>query len=158
MFGRIILVLICGVALGAHGEEWHPSPEFLRAVRYVESSNGRVLNGDNGDSLGEFQLSEAAWLDVNKWRQERRLKTYKYEPTVFHSYISRVYASNYLTILHQQLRQKLHRAPSHAELYAAYNMGLAQFAQCGYRLSEVNPVTRAKCRQIVQMLSQEASL
>ena len=154
-----ILLLISAVSFGVvtEAKEWRPSDDFLRAVRYVESANGLYKIGDNGQSLGDFQLSEAAWLDVSDWRKARGLKTYQYDRSVFHSFINRVYASNYLTILYTELNRKLGRAPNHAELYAAYNMGLGTFAECNYRLSRVNAVTRAKARQIGQMLTPKAA-
>ena len=77
---------------------------------------------------------------------------------MFHSFINRVYASNYLTILHSELSRRLGRAPDHGELYAAYNMGMAMFADCKFSLSRVNPVTRAKAEQIGAMLSTKISL
>src|SRR4051794_23133486 len=134
-----IAVLICfaSVSFASQGRDWRPTSDFLRAVREVESSNGQNRYGDNGQSLGDFQLSEAAWLDVNEWRRARSLKTYAYDPTVFHGYISRVYASNYLTILHDELARKLKKPPTESELYAAYNLGLATFAQCDYQVSRV---------------------
>lgn len=155
----LISVVSCGVAAQAtQVKEWRPSDDFLRAVRSVESSNGRYQIGDNGQSLGDFQLSEAAWLDVNEWRKARRLKIYDYQDSVFNGYISRVYASNYLSILHNELTRKLKRAPNHAELYAAYNMGLGTFAECNYRMSRVNAVTRAKARQIGVILASKTVL
>lgn len=132
--------------------EWKPTDSFLRAVSFIESSNGRFTIGDNGNSLGEFQLSEAAWLDVNEWRKARRLKTYDYREYVHHGFINRVYASNYMTILHTELSKKLNREPNEAEIYAAYNMGLAMFAKCDYDLEKVNAVTQAKCRQIGRLM------
>jgi hypothetical protein len=156
---RIALLLVCGwMALVTQAREWRPTPEFLRAVRFVESSNGANKVGDNGESLGDFQLSEAAWLDVNAWRRARSLKTYPYENAVFHSYITRVYASNYLTILYTELNRRLKRPPSHGELYAAYNLGLSSFAQCDFQLHRVNPLTRARCEQIGLLLAEKDSL
>ena len=150
--GKIIVTIF--VSLGTvQARDWKPCNDFLRAVRFVESSNGQFQYGDNGQSLGDFQLSEGAWLDVNNWRKARRLKTYAYDEAVFNSFINRVYASNYLSILEGELRRKLHRAPTHAEIYAAYNMGLAMFAQCDFKLSRVNPITREKCRQIDELLA-----
>jgi hypothetical protein len=149
-----IVIVIAHASLGlALGKEWKPTSDFLRAVRAVESTHGQFKVGDNGQSLGDFQLSEAAWLDVNEWRKGRGLKTYHYEESVYNAFINRVYASNYLTILHGELRRKLNRPPTHAELYAAYNMGLASFAQVDFQLHRVNPVTREKCRQIGEMLA-----
>ena len=154
----ILLICVVSCSVAAEAKEWRPSKDFLRAVRFVESSNGLYKIGDNGQSLGDFQLSEAAWLDVSEWRKARGLKVYEYEKAVFHSFINRVYASNYLSILYSELHRKLQRAPDHAELYAAYNMGLATFAECNFRLSRVNPVTRAKAQQIGEMLAAKSSL
>src|SRR5687768_16609968 len=155
---RILLISVLAFSVVAEATEWRPSEDFLRAVKFVESSNGLFKVGDNGQSLGDFQLSEAAWLDVSEWRKARRLKTYEYDKAVFHSFINRVYASNYLTILHSELSRRLGRAPDHGELYAAYNMGMAMFADCKFSLSRVNPVTRAKAEQIGAMLSTKMSL
>lgn len=154
----LLLISVVSCSVAAEAKEWRPSKEFLRAVKFVESSNGLFKVGDNGQSLGDFQLSEAAWLDVSQWRKARRLKVYDYEESVFHSFINRVYASNYLTILYGELSRKLGRAPDHGELYAAYNMGLSSFAGCDFRLSRVNPVTRAKARQIGEMLAAKVEL
>ena len=74
------------------------------------------------------------------------------------SYISRVYASNYLTILHRELSRKLKRTPNPGELYAAYNLGLSSFAQCNYNVQRVNPVTRSRCEQITSFLQGKESL
>jgi hypothetical protein len=143
-------ILMAVVPLGA--KEWTPSEEFLKAVCTVESSGGQFVVGDNGRSLGEFQISEAAWLDVNDWRKSKGMPLYSYR-NVFKPEVNRAYAADYLTILHTELRRKLKRPPSHSELYAAYNMGLASFANVNYQLHRVNRVTKAKCRQIDLMLA-----
>jgi hypothetical protein len=149
------LILFFLVSLGmARASEWQPPEEFLTAVCAVESSNGQFIYGDEGRSLGDFQLSESAWMDVNEWRKARKLKTYSYSAHVYNSFINRVYASNYMSILYGELTRKLKREPTPSELYAAYNMGLGMFAQCNYKLHRVNPVTRQKCRQINEMMVQ----
>ena len=147
-------ILLLAVALAtAQANEWQPPEEFLKAVCFVESSNGLFTYGDGGRSLGDFQLSESAWMDVNSWRRARKLKTYSYK-NVFNSSISRIYASNYMSILYGELTRKLKRQPTPAELYAAYNMGLGMFAQCDYKLHKVNSVTRQKCKQINELMVQ----
>lgn len=143
-------ILMAVVPLGA--KEWKPSEEFLKAVCTVESSGGRFVVGDNGESLGDFQISEAAWLDVNQWRKARGLKIYSYR-NVFNKQVNRAYAADYLSMLYGELNRKLKRAPTHGELYAAYNMGLGSFANVNYKLSRVNRVTKSKCRQIDLMLA-----
>jgi len=152
---RKYLILFFLVSLGsAQAKEWQPPEEFLKAVCFVESSNGQYIYGDSGRSLGDFQLSESAWLDVNEWRKARRLQTYTYNRHVFNSYINKVYASNYMSILYGELNRKLGRQPSPAELYAAYNIGIGTFAQCDYKLHRVNAVTREKCRLIKELMVQ----
>jgi hypothetical protein len=143
------------VSLGvAQAKEWQPPEEFLKAVCFVESSNGQFIYGDSGRSLGDFQLSESAWLDVNEWRKARRLQTYSYNRHVFNSFINKVYASNYMTILYSELHRKLKRVPTPGEVYAAYNIGIGTFAQCDFQLHRVNSITRQKCRQIREIMIQ----
>ena len=140
-----ILLLLLSPQLKA---QWRPNEALLKAVRKVESSNGAFIIGDEGRSLGDFQLSEAAWLDVSNWRKAHGKKIYAHEKFVLNPSVNREYASDYLTIIRQELRKKLKRSPSSAEIYAAYNMGLGCFAQCKYSLARVNPVTARKCSEI----------
>jgi len=144
-----LLVLSCQAALGSN---WRPSERFMSALRHIESSNGAFLYGDDGHSRGDFQMSEAAWIDVNAWRKTHKLARYSYDRYALNPQINRLYAADYLSLLHNQLKKKLSRPPNSGELYAAYNMGLRQFARCGYRLDRVNALTLKKCRQIVGLL------
>jgi len=145
----LLFLLVRGLVIAA---PWEPSAEFLRAVRYIESSNGLNLYGDEGRSLGDFQISEAAWIDVSAWRKTRKLPAYSYGGHVFNRRINRLYAANYLSLLYTELSSRMSRLPSGAELYAAYNMGLTQFAQCRYELRQVNATTQRKCRLIAEIL------
>jgi hypothetical protein len=131
---------------------WRPTERLLYAVRSVESSHGVFIRGDQGQSLGDYQMSEAAWLDVSSRRMARGLRTYDYDRFVFNKKISREYAADYLTIIYNELQKKLNRTPSAGEIYAAYNMGLGSFAECNYQLARVNPTTAKKCRQIKQIM------
>ena len=154
---KLVLVLAGLLACNAYAE-WRPSNALLRAVRQVESNNGRHLIGDSGRSLGAFQLSEAAWVDVSAYRRARGLKTYSYDNHVLHNFINQTYAADYLAMIHSELKPKLGRSPTHAEIYAAYNMGLGNFAQCNYRLSRVNKVTARKCREIDALVEKHTLL
>jgi hypothetical protein len=155
MLGRPIFLLFC-LTQTMFGSPWRPSEDFLAAVCFVESSNGRFLHGDGGQSLGDFQISEAAWIDVSAWRKARKLPSYSYEHHVFNRRINRTYAADYLTILHGELTRNLKRAPTSGELYAAYNIGLSEFARCKFRLNRVNRVTRQKCQQIALIMDLKA--
>ena len=146
-----ILVAMLAV-LPSYGANWRPTDRFLHAVRFVESSHGRFIYGDEGQSLGDFQMSEAAWLDVSIWRRTKGLLTYDYEKHVFNRQINRLYAADYLTIIHTELKKSLKRPPTSAEIYAAYNMGLGSFAECEFKLARVNPTTARKCQQIHEIM------
>jgi hypothetical protein len=145
---KTIIALIGVLALETAAAEWRPSESLLRAVKEVESNDGRFLYGDEGRSLGAFQMSRGAWKDVNAWRRARGLKTYDYGSHALNSYINRVYAADYLSMIHSELSKQLRRPPVIAEIYAAYNMGLGNFAECDYRLANVNPVTAKKAKAI----------
>jgi hypothetical protein len=151
--GKYVVLLASLLAAEVSAANWCPSDTFLHAVRGVESAQGLLTWGDHGRSLGDFQLSQAAWLDVTAARKARGLPTYPYESGVWTGAVSRMYAADYLSILRRELKKRLNRAPSAAEIYAAYNMGLGSFAQCRYRLAKVNPLTARKCQQINSMLA-----
>ena len=151
---RHCLLLACCIAgntcIGnvSAASQWHPPDRLMHAVREIESGQGQFTYGDNGRSLGDFQLSEAAWIDVSAWRKSRDLPTYSYETHVWNPKVNRAYAADYLAILHGALKKRLNRPPTAAEVYASYNMGLSSFAQCQYRLTRVNSVTAKRCEQI----------
>lgn len=151
--GKCFAILICLLAGDLYAASWRASDQLLHAVRDVESSQGQFTWGDNGRSLGDFQLSEAAWLDVNQWRKARNLRVYDYRRDVWNKKVSRAYAADYLAILQAELKRRLGRPPGHAELYAAYNMGLSSFAQCQYQLAKVNPTTASRCQRVKELAS-----
>jgi hypothetical protein len=151
--------LLISFLIGSWSSEaslWRPNEKLLVAVRLVESSDGLYTYGDEGRSLGDFQLSEAAWLDVNTWRKSRGVQIYDYGRFVFNSRVSRLYATDYLTLIHSELSRKLRRPPNSGEIYAAYNMGLGMFGLCDYNLGRVNPVTARKCLQIRKFMRDTA--
>jgi hypothetical protein len=142
--GVLIGWLVGSVAI-LHAEQWTPPKALLDTIRRVESADGRFTVGDEGRSLGDYQFSEAAWLDVNTWRQARGRTVYSYNPHVWNTRISRIYAAEYLCILRSRLETRLKRTPTWAEIYAAYNMGFSSFGRCQYRLARSNPTTARKC-------------
>ena len=143
-----LVLLLCAAAVTLHAQDWAPSGPLLDIIRHLESADGLFTVGDNGRSLGPYQLSKAAWLDVNAWRKAHNLAVLDYTENVWSETVSRGYAADYLRILHARLAKNLDRSPSSAELYAAYNMGVACFARCQYSLPRVNSTTAAKCRQV----------
>lgn len=152
---KYLPLLLCLASGQLSAANWRPTERLLHAVRFVESSHGQFTVGDHGESLGDYQISEAAWLDVSFWRKAHGLPTFKYERHVWDREVSREYASNYLTILYGELKKHLNHSPNAAELYAAYNMGLASFAQCRYQLANVNRTTAKKCQKIADIMGEE---
>ena len=150
---KAICVLIGIMAAQSLAAQWRPSEALLQAVCEVESNNGRMLYGDTGRSLGAFQISRGAWSDVNAWRRLRGQKTYSYGHYALNNDVNRAYASDYLALIHSELSRKLRRTPTVAEIYAAYNMGLGNFAECDYRMANVNPMTARKAQQVHNLYS-----
>ncbi|MEO5804195.1 MAG: transglycosylase SLT domain-containing protein [Verrucomicrobiota bacterium] len=146
-----ILILLAGTLPG--GAAWRPDAKLLNAVCQIESSGGRAVYGDGGRSLGHYQFQKAAWSDVSEWRKKRNQPTYDYRQNVFNARISRLYAADYLIILHDRLQQQYKREPSSAELYAAYNMGMNSFRKCNYNLARVNKTTEARCKLLVALVN-----
>ncbi len=145
----IILIFLCCATLSAG--EWRPTAQLLQAIREIESSNGQFVYGDRGASLGDFQMSKGAWSDVSEWRKSRNLKTYDYKQKVLNPKINELYAADYLSINYRQLCKELRRPPSAGELYAAYNMGMSKFEECGFDLRRVNRLTAERCEMITAM-------
>src|SRR5690242_20907216 len=94
-----LVLLVWLTATMAHGQNWTPSDLLLNVIRQIESAQGRMVVGDQGRSLGAYQLSRAAWRDVDQWRQARSQPVVEYETGVWCEEISRSYAADYLSIL-----------------------------------------------------------
>jgi len=147
----VLFVLLFG-SVASDANAWRPHDRLLDAVSQIESNNGTFLYGDRGMSLGHFQMQKKAWLDVVEWRKKKNLPTHDYRKNVFDPKISRSYAANYLTILHDRLKERYKREPSVAEIYAAYNMGLTSFRKCNYSLARVNSVTTERCKLVAALV------
>jgi hypothetical protein len=148
------MIYLCGSIYAEASTMWRPEERLLDALCQIESSGGRFVSGDAGRSLGHFQMQKAAWADVLEWRKKQSFPTHDYQLHVFDSRISRLYAADYLTILHTRLTAQYNREPTAGELYAAYNMGLSGFRKCHYDIAQVNPVTRGKCEKIMAYLTE----
>jgi hypothetical protein len=151
--------LVLGVAVVVlRAQEWSPSDRLLDIIRRLESADGLLVVGDQGRSLGAYQLSVGAWADVNRWRKARGLALLDYAESVWTESASRAYAADYLRILRHRLEKGLNRPPTSAELYAAYNLGAAGFARCRFDLARVNSLTAAKCRQIAAFMGEARTM
>jgi hypothetical protein len=137
----ILVVLTTSVAcLGA---------PLVDHVAKVETNN-RNVTGDRGRALGVWQIHAEAWADVNRFRKGKQLKIYPYsaanEPGV-----ARVYAAEYLAIIQERLTNILGRAPSSAETYCGYNLGIEGFKRRKLKLENCPTITKAGVQKLAAL-------
>ena len=66
---------------------------------------------------------------------------------------AREIAAVYVSWIRGELLARLHRGPSPAEIYAAYNIGLRGFARRGFRLDRCPRVTRDRAAVVAAGVS-----
>lgn len=133
---RVRLIALCLVTFNVCAAD-----SVVERIAHVESGNDFQAIGDGGKSRGAWQLTEAAWLDVNSLRRAQLLPEFDWE-LAHDSEIAREYAVQYLGLLSRRLTTALRRAPSPAELYASYNLGFAGFQRRGFSLARCPIVTQ----------------
>lgn len=126
------------------------SPEMLKAVAMVESSNNPNAVGDSGKALGMYQLHKPAWEQVSQQRENAGLKTWSWSYALDKD-ISAIYASAYMNWLSDGLKKRIGRNPEHWEVYAAYNRGLGGFAKANYKFSSLPAHTQKACQKITSL-------
>ena len=139
------VLLICWTALSPLTSNAAPSKKlvsdkFLHAVMLVES-NGRAITGDNGNARGHFQFWRRTWDHVTSIRRKANLPTYGYS-AANNLLQSQAYARTYFEWLEKGLKRNGCTHPTHADLYAAFNLGLAGYKKRGFDLSRCPTVTR----------------
>lgn len=121
---------------------------LLDRIARIESNNNPSAIGDNGKSRGMFQMTEAAWIDVSAIRKAKGLPVYPWATGAHDARISRQYAADYLSILRNRLTRALNRAPSNAELYAAYSHGMTGFRRAGFSLNKTAKHIQRKAKTL----------
>ena len=116
--------------------------QLIHAVAMVESNNNHRAVGDQGKANGAFQMWNPAWADCSASLKKNGFKTTPYEKGVNAPNISHQYCKIYLALLHSQLRRKLDRDPTAADLYCAYNLGLRGFERRGFKLGNTPETTQ----------------
>jgi len=123
--------------------------DLVHKVGIIESNLNENAVGDDGRSLGAFQISEAAWADAVAYN---RVTAGPYDPLLSSNW--KVYAYDYTTSHHAaELILKMHEErmirnkvkPTPMKLYMAYNMGYKQASD--FRFNE--NVTSGKRRAIL---------
>ena len=97
---------------------------LIERISYRESRNNDDAIGDHGDSLGRFQMSSAAWADVNSLRRSQRLPEFQHgfahDPG-----IGREYCVQFLHILNSHFHRTFGRDATETELLRMYRKGFS---------------------------------
>ena len=123
------------------------SNKFLNAVMLVESG-GRNVTGDNGKARGPFQFWAATWSHVTSLRRQANLPVYSYTEGASNTLLARRYAQTYFRWIEKNLRRQGCKHPTHADLYAAYNLGLTGYRRRGFDLNRCPAITRRAVAKI----------
>lgn len=121
--------------------------DFVNKVGIIESNLNMDAVGDNGDSLGAFQIGREAWADAVAYSR------INHGP---HDYILssdwRVYAKDFemshraatfILKMHEERMVKNGIKPTHFKLYMAYNMGYHGASQHGFDIKQTWGFRRA---------------
>lgn len=122
---------------------------FIDRIARIESGRNPAAIGDNGRAIGAWQISEAAWTDVNALRRAQMLPEWPWEAA--HDLgVAREYALQFIGLLEHKLTASLSRRPTEAELYAAYAHGFAGFKRRGFSLKKCAPHVRRNIKAITR--------
>lgn len=135
---NILVYLTLSVSLNA------ASQEMLKVVAQIESSNDRRAVGDSGLARGLYQMHKPAWDQISASRKARGEPTWGWS-YAHDTYISGIYASEYLDWLGNNLKKRIGRNPKDWEIYAAYNRGLHGFEKLGYKFENLPTHTQRSC-------------
>lgn len=116
--------------------------ELLDRIALIESSGGKYLVGDNGRSLGVYQMGKLAWKDATEYRKRHGLPVWSYHQGVMHPERSRAYAKCYLKVLEDRLHRLMGRPPTKAHIYSAYNWGLSNLKKVDFDLNRIPKTTQ----------------
>jgi hypothetical protein len=116
--------------------------ELLDRIAMIESSGGKFLVGDNGKSLGVYQMGRLAWKDATEYRKQNGLPVWAYQEGVMHPDRSRSYAKCYLKVLEYRLHRLMGRQPTPAHIYSAYNWGLSNLRKVDFDLQRIPNSTK----------------
>lgn len=122
---------------------------LIDRIAQIESGGDATAIGDDGRALGAWQLTEAAWADVNSLRRAQQLPEWPWDAA--HDLgVAREYALQFIGLLEHKLTASLSRRPTEAELYAAYAHGFAGFKRRGFSLKKCAPHVRRNIKAITR--------
>jgi hypothetical protein len=126
------------------------SDAFLDRLALVESGGNARAVGDNGRSLGAYQMTAAAWRDVSRARAGRGAVVWPHS-AAFTPAVAREYAREYLRISEARFLAATGRTPTPGQLYAAWNLGHAGFRRRAFDLRRCPAATRRAAEMISRM-------
>jgi hypothetical protein len=110
--------------------------DLIHKVGIIESNLNEDAVGDNGRSLGAFQISEAAWADAVAYS---RVTSEPHDPVLpanwkrgAHDYTLSHFAAELILKMHEARMLKNKIKPTPMKLYMAYNMGYNAAASFGF--------------------------
>lgn len=125
--------------------------DFIDALALVESNYDYNAVGDDGQSLGAWQLRRSAWEDVRRIHPlvgKHRTNSLGTK----NAKTQRIAAETYLSILRQRFQLAGINSPTSAQLYAAWTMGFAGFRRVGFDASRAPATTRRAQQKLTEYL------
>jgi hypothetical protein len=123
--------------------------DLVHKVGIIESNIDEDAVGDNGRSLGAFQISEAAWADAVAYN---RVTAGPHDPHLStewrrwaHDYTMSHHAAELILKMHEERMIKNRIKPTAMKLYMAYNMGYSGAHQFNFNIN----VTSGKRKAIL---------
>ena len=114
--------------------------DFVNKVAIIESNLKTDAVGDDGESLGAFQISRRAWGDAVAYS---RINAGPHDYTLpedwkgwAHDFEMSHRAATLVLKMHEERMIKNKIKPTHFKLYMAYNMGYIGAAQHGFDIKQ----------------------
>jgi len=131
--------------------------DLVHKVAIIESNLNTNATGDNGDSLGAFQIGRKAWadavaysrlnVDYHEYALPEDWKLHAKEYDIAH------YAATLILKLHEERMLKNKIKPTPFKLYMAYNMGYAGAARCEFNINKTGGFRKAILLRAQSILS-----
>lgn len=121
--------------------------DLVHKVGIIESNLNTKAVGDDGESLGAFQIGRRAWADASAYS---RMVAGNHDYTLpeawkdwAHDYEMSHRAATFILRMHEERMLKNKVKPTPFKLYMAYNMGYLGAAQHGFDIRQTWGMRRA---------------
>ncbi len=131
--------------------------DLVHKVGIIESNIDESAVGDNGRSLGAFQISEAAWADAVAYNRVTAGPHDAHLSTEWkrwaHDYTMSHYAAELILKMHEERMIKNRIKPTPMKLYMAYNMGYSSAQGFNFNINATAGKRRAILLRAQNILS-----